>query len=126
MSLCSGKETSAATDDGATSSERWRCNGGGGRRIYVRKRPNLKEFLQAVAKEFEIVVFTAARAEFANAVLDEIDPRREMVDHVLSRESCARVRLQSRHRGETKRGTVVKDLGIIGRPLSKVSEESLS
>lgn len=126
MSLCSGKETSAATDVGATFSERRRCSGGGGRRIFVRKRPNLKEFLQAVAKEFEVVVFTAARAEFANAVLNEIDPRRELIDHVLSRESCARVRQQSRHRGESKRGTVVKDLGIIGRPLSKVSEESLS
>lgn len=86
-----------------------------GRKVYVSKRPHLKEFLQAVSKEFEVVVFTAARAEFARAVLDEIDPFRKMVDHVLTRESCTRLVLSRR-----KQAAVVKDLGVIGRPLSKV------
>lgn len=89
--------------------------GGGWRKVYVSKRPHLHEFLQAVSKEFEVVVFTAARAAFARAVVNEIDPRGEMIDHVLSRESCTRLSLSKR-----KRAAVVKDLGIIGRPLSKV------
>lgn len=119
-----------------------------GRRIYVEKRPHLQKFLETVSCHFEIVVFTAARADFANAVLEEIDPGRQMVDHILSRESCARLSKSQDKCGdacddgdrETKfswpwrrggrntagprskrRSAMVKDLGILGRPLSKVS-----
>lgn len=91
-------------------------SGAGERRVYVRKRPHLDRFLRAVSEQFEVVVFTAARADFAAKVLEEIDPNREMVDHILSRESCTRLMLSRR-----KHAAVVKDLGIIGRPLSKVS-----
>lgn len=96
------------------------ASGGGERRVYVRKRPHLRHFLQAVSSQFEIVVFTAAREDFAMKVLQEIDPNREMVDHVLSRESCTRLRLSR------KSPSFVKDLGIIGRPLSKVRTSFLA
>ncbi|CAM9962230.1 unnamed protein product, partial [Sphacelaria rigidula] len=119
---CGKGSSSGAGGSVAGRGESWGCNGAGGtvggggwRKVYVSKRPHLHEFLQAVSKEFEVVVFTAARAEFARAVVNEIDPTGEMIDHVLSRENCTRLSLSKR-----KRVAVVKDLGIIGRPLSKV------
>lgn len=123
-------------------------SGRDGRRIYVEKRPHLQKFLETVSRQFEIVVFTAARADFAKAVLEEIDPGRQMVDYVLSRDSCSRLskardkcgdagrdrvrEVKSRwpwRRGGSnaagprskRRAVMVKDLGILGRPLSKVS-----
>ncbi|CAM9315901.1 unnamed protein product [Ectocarpus sp. 12 AP-2014] len=120
------------------------------RRIYVRKRPHLREFLEAVSEMFEVVLFTAAPEAFATAVLEQIDPEASFVDHVLSRDNCTRlgsstIRGPSSSTGKNRssssscrtwggrgvssdlsrkrRGgptSMVKDLGIIGRPLSKV------
>ncbi|CAM9746281.1 unnamed protein product [Discosporangium mesarthrocarpum] len=87
------------------------------KKLYVRKRPHLNEFLATASKHFEIVLFTAARVEFAMAVLDVIDPERKFVDHCLARDNCLRLKTEQR-RGQ--RTAVVKDLGILGRPLSKV------
>eukprot|EP00903_Cladosiphon_okamuranus_P015393 g14217.t1 len=132
----------------AVGGEKWRGSGGKAgaekdadgisfRRIFVRKRPHLKEFLEAASQMFEVVLFTAAPEEFAQAVVERIDPERRLVDHVLSRESCTRVeidgsssnsacgggtgkgkgRRRSREGGPT---SVVKDLEVVGRPLSKV------
>ncbi|CAN0201861.1 unnamed protein product, partial [Hapterophycus canaliculatus] len=58
------------------------------RRVFVRKRPHLREFLEAASELFEVVLFTAATEEFANAVVEHVDPERKLVDHILSRESC--------------------------------------
>ena len=177
LALCAGRETSAAPSAvGQEAASGEKCTeineglpamqrpgssvghttdygGEDGRRIYVRKRPHLRYFLETVSRQFEVIVFTAARADFANAVLEEIDPGRRMVDHVLSRESCTRLSKSHisgdsgggevggggkksigswgglRRRGvaasssaSSKRRTVmVKDLSILGRPLSKVS-----
>lgn len=130
LALCAGRDTGVAS--AADAPARFGGRGGsaarGGcgerRRIYVRKRPHLREFLEAASREFEVVLFTAAREEFANAVLEEIDPGRKMVDHVLARDSCTRLRVgggSGRKAGGRKTAAVVKDLGILGRPLSKVS-----
>lgn len=107
------------------------------KRVFVRKRPHLKEFLEAAAEMFEVVLFTAAPAKFAQAVVEQIDPEGKLVDHVLPRESCTRLRFDGsssssssacgggRGRGSGERGpaSVVKDLEVVGRPLSKVSSK---
>ena len=51
-------------------------------------RPGVKSFLQNVANKFEIVVFTASRKEYANAILDYLDPENNIFSHRLYRESC--------------------------------------
>lgn len=76
--------------------------------IQVYERPYLKEFLKAVRKKFEIVLFTAAEQEYADAVLDHIDPN-YYIDHRLYRDSTCQARGVN----------FVKDLNLLGRDLSR-------
>lgn len=76
--------------------------------FYVLKRPFVDEFLAYLSERFEIVVFTAGIEEYASLVLDKLDWRKA-ISHRLYRNSCKAVE-----------GKFVKDLGEIGRELSKV------
>ncbi|GJP33401.1 hypothetical protein CLOM_g17948 [Closterium sp. NIES-68] len=76
--------------------------------IYVHKRPGVEEFLRAVAQVYEVVVFTASMAGYANALVDLLDPQRCLVHHRLFRDSCI-----------WWRNSYVKDLTMLGRDLTK-------
>lgn len=77
--------------------------------VYVRKRPYVDEFMKRVAQMFEVVVFTASLSEYADPVLDELDPDNNMVHHRLFREHCSNTN-----------GLFVKDLSLLGRSLQKI------
>ncbi|KNE62805.1 dullard-like phosphatase domain-containing protein [Allomyces macrogynus ATCC 38327] len=77
--------------------------------VYVQKRPGVDAFLRAVGDKFEVVVFTASLAKYADPVLDLLDPHRNLVKHRLFRESCLH------HKGQ-----YVKDLSRLGRDLANV------
>ena len=66
-------------------------------------RPFIKELMLHTKKRFEIGIFTSAEEEYANSILDEIDPRKELFDFRLYRQHCI----------EVIPGIWVKDLGII-------------
>lgn len=54
--------------------------GGHGRKqVYVRKRPHLDAFLEAVSELFEVVVFTASQQVYAERLLNMIDPQKKFV-----------------------------------------------
>lgn len=55
--------------------------------VHVLKRPFLAEFLKQVVIDYEIVVFTASLAKYADPVLDILDPQK-LITHRLFRESC--------------------------------------
>jgi len=55
--------------------------------VYVLKRPYVDEFLQRAAKHYEIVIFTASLAKYADPLLDELDTGK-VIEHRLFRESC--------------------------------------
>ena len=57
---------------------------------------------------FELIVFTASHACYANVVLDYLDPARQFIQHRLYRDSCI----------QTEEGFYVKDLRVINRSLS--------
>ena len=51
-------------------------------------RPGVKSFLENVSKKFEIVVFTASKREYANVILDYLDPFNTIFTRRLYRENC--------------------------------------
>lgn len=79
-------------------------------KVYVRKRPGVDEFMRQVARFYEVVVYTASMAKYANPLLDQLDPSRT-VSHRLFREACTR---------HTAGSGYMKDLSKLGRELSNV------
>lgn len=73
--------------------------------VNVIRRPGLDEFLGAVGSRYEVIVFTAALPNYANAVIDIIDPS-GVIKHRLFREHCV-----------LQEGEYVKDLSKLGRDL---------
>lgn len=73
--------------------------------VYVLKRPGVDEFMRRVGEMYEVVVFTASLAKYADPVLDLLD-KHKVIRFRLFREACC-----------NHKGNYVKDLGIIGRPL---------
>ncbi|KRX03544.1 HAD-like domain [Pseudocohnilembus persalinus] len=78
-----------------------------GPKIRFLKRPGLQEFLNEMSLYFEIVVFTAAMQEYADEIIDKIDPQGK-ISHRLYRQHL-----------KTYRGDYIKDLSILGRDMSR-------
>lgn len=74
-------------------------------KVYVLKRPGVDEFLAGVGDKFEVVIFTASLAKYADPVLDLLDQGR-VIRARLFREACSNYK-----------GNYVKDLNVIGREL---------
>lgn len=73
--------------------------------VFVRKRPGVDEFMKWIADKFEVVIFTASLAKYADPLLDILDPD-EIVSKRLFREHCVQ-----------HFGNYVKDLSLLGRRL---------
>ena len=70
-------------------------------------RPFALDILRELTKFFEVVVFTASHRSYANAVIDHLDPRGELIHHRIFRDNCI----------TTPDGVFVKDLRVINRDL---------
>ena len=77
--------------------------------IHAWLRPGLMDFLEKIAGQFEVVIFTASQSAYANVILDILDPDNRFFQHRLFRESC--IEVEDNH---------VKDLNVLGRDLSTV------
>jgi len=73
--------------------------------VYVLKRPGVDKFMKRVGELFEVVVFTASLAKYADPVLDLLDVHRVTAAR-LFREACV-----------NHKGNFVKDLSKLGREL---------
>lgn len=76
--------------------------------IYVSYRPGLKQFLDRITKEFEVVIFTASMKKYAKEVIKSFDPHQK-IKYLLYRDYCTEVN-----------GEYVKDLRVLGRDLKNV------
>lgn len=75
-----------------------------GDHVQVNKRPHLSSFLEEVCNNFETYIFTAAVPIYASPVLDELDPKRNMIQGRLYRDSCSL---------DAELGVYVKDLNTV-------------
>jgi CTD small phosphatase-like protein 2 len=69
----------------------------------INVRPYAMECLRQASQYFQIVIFTASHSAYADVVLDYLDPKRELIEYRLYRDSCM----------ETEEGVYIKDLRII-------------
>jgi Dullard-like phosphatase family protein len=77
-------------------------------KVFVAKRPHVDQFMKRCGELFEVVVFTASLAKYADPVLDLLD-QHKVVDWRLFRESCSPFK-----------GSYVKDLGRMGRDINSI------
>lgn len=66
--------------------------------------------LAELSQQFELIVFTASHQSYADAVLDYLDPQKQLIQHRLYRQHCQYL----------PEGYYVKDLRVMGRDLSKL------
>jgi Dullard-like phosphatase family protein len=86
-------------------------------RGFVYLRPYLRTFLEAVSRVYEVVVFTAACQDYADQILDFIDPYKRLFHHRLYRDSCVQC-IPDQQSPEAK--VYIKDLRVLGRDLGNV------
>lgn len=77
-------------------------------KVYMVLRPFVKEFLQSVAKNYELFVYTCAKRDYAEKILDILDPQRKLFRQRLYQDDCSCVL-----------GHYIKDLSVLGRDLAK-------
>lgn len=75
--------------------------------VYVLKRPWLDHFMASVGEIYEVIVFTASLAKYADPLLDLLD-KTKTIRWRLFRESCC-----------PYQGNYVKDLSCMGRDLAQ-------
>ena len=71
-------------------------------------RPGTKEFLEAMAKHYEVVIFTASLSNYADPLMDLLDPK-GLCTSRLFREHCS-------FNGKF----FVKDMSLIGRRMEDI------
>lgn len=76
----------------------------------VSVRPHAYEFLKNMAQYYEIIVFTASSSHYAEKIVANLDPEKNLISHCLYREDCV----------EISKNCHIKDLRILGRNLKDV------
>ena len=56
----------------------------------VNYRPYLDFFLREVSKFYNLILYTASYREYAEKILNKIDPKSEYIQNVLARENCTK------------------------------------
>ncbi|CAD8202117.1 unnamed protein product [Paramecium octaurelia] len=73
-------------------------------------RPHTQQFLQNMAKHFEIMIYTASNEDYANQIIDYLDPTKELVKYRFYRNDCINL----------SKGCHIKDLRSLNRNLEDI------
>ena len=65
-------------------------------------RPKTRELLEAANKHFEVCVFTASTPQYADSIIDYLDPTGQLIQHRFYRNTCVK----------TEGGEYIKDLRV--------------
>ncbi|KAM7134747.1 CTD small phosphatase-like protein 2-B [Macrochelys suwanniensis] len=76
--------------------------------VYMKLRPHVQEFLETLSKAYEIFVFTTAKQDYTEKILDVLDPQKKWIRHRLYQQDCLCLQ-----------GYYVKDLSILERDLAR-------
>ena len=76
----------------------------------LRVRPGIVEFLEAVDKYYELIIFTAATQDYADLLIDAVEENKIYFEHRLYRQHTVIIG-----------NDFVKDLSRVGRPLDKIA-----
>ncbi|KAL0214594.1 hypothetical protein P9112_006778 [Eukaryota sp. TZLM1-RC] len=79
-------------------------------KLRVAVRPGTPEFLEKMSERFHLVLFTASTKEYADAVMQKIDPTNTLVPHRLHRTHCTKIH----------QSLYLKDVRILGRDERRV------
>ncbi|CAD8045839.1 unnamed protein product [Paramecium sonneborni] len=77
-------------------------------KVYVTIRPGVENFIETLSEYFEVIMWTASLKEYADPVMDIIDPSRRALTR-LYRDSCTQIQ-----------GGLTKNLNKLGRSLKDV------
>ncbi|CAK61687.1 unnamed protein product (macronuclear) [Paramecium tetraurelia] len=78
--------------------------------VKVIVRPYTQQFLQNMSKHFEIMIYTASNEDYANQIIDYLDPTKQLVKYRLYRNDCINL----------SKGCHVKDLRSLNRNLEDI------
>ena len=73
-------------------------------------RPYCHQFLREMSQYFELIIFTASRQDYADAVIKIIDPKNNIFSHRLYRQHCRRYKGKS---GTKEENVFVKDIRVL-------------
>ncbi|XP_061455774.1 CTD small phosphatase-like protein 2-B isoform X2 [Rhineura floridana] len=76
--------------------------------VSMKLRPHVHEFLEALAKIYEVFVFTTAKQEYADKILEGLGPQRNLIRHQLYQEDCL-----------CCNGSYRRDLSVLERDLDR-------
>ncbi|KAJ8277427.1 hypothetical protein GJAV_G00075040 [Gymnothorax javanicus] len=77
-------------------------------KVFLILRPHVHKFLETMSKIFEMFVYTSAKKQYAEKILEALDPQKKLLRHCLYQEDCACVL-----------GHYIKDLDVLRRDLAK-------
>ncbi|CAD8191923.1 unnamed protein product [Paramecium pentaurelia] len=73
-------------------------------------RPYAQQFLRNMAKDYEIIIFTASNPDYANKIIDYLDPQHNLVSYRLFRDDCIQI----------SNNCHIKDLRILNRNMKDI------
>lgn len=60
-------------------------------------RPYARQILRELSEQCEVIIFTASSRIYADRIIELLDPKMDMVHHVLYRDSCVKTEDVSGH-----------------------------